>query len=112
MLAGLRKLGGAGLFRELAEVFLGDAEARLEALREAAEVGDADAVERTAHTLKGSAGNMGARRMAETCARLQDAASAGDLSGVPGLLEQLRKDFGRVRPALEAEAAEGEASEA
>ena len=112
VLAGLRKLGGAGLFRELCEVFLGDAEARLEALKEAAEVGDAETVERTAHTLKGSAGNMGARKMAETCTRLQDAASAGDLSGVPVLLEQLRKDYGRVRPALEAEAAEEEASEA
>jgi hypothetical protein len=42
--------------------------------------------------------------MAALCAELQDVGSAGDLSRAPALLRQLEQEFGRVRPALEAEA--------
>ena len=72
----------AGL-RELSTMFLDASSSSLAALREAVEEGDTLTVERVAHTLKGAAGNMGAAE----------------------LLGRLEKEFGRVRPALEAEAA-------
>ena len=52
---------------------------------------------------KVSSGNMGAKRMAEICAELQDVGASGDLSGALELLEDLEAEFGRVRPALEVE---------
>ena len=62
-------------------------------------------MERVAHTLKGSCGNMSAWRMAEICAELQETGVSGDLARAPDLLEQLEAEFGRVRQALEAEVA-------
>ena len=103
VLAGLRELGDAELLAELAGMFFDDAASRLEDLRQAVAEGDAGAVERVAHTLKGSSGNIGAARMAAICAELQGVGSSGDLARAGELLGRLEEEFGRVRPALEAE---------
>jgi HPt (histidine-containing phosphotransfer) domain-containing protein len=107
VLANLRDLGDAELLAELAGMFLDDATSRLEELREAIGAGDAASVERVAHTLKGSSGNMGATRMSAICAELQDVGGSGDLARAAGLFEGLEEEFGRIRPALEAEMARG-----
>jgi two-component system sensor histidine kinase/response regulator len=107
VLAGLRELGDADLLSELSTMFLDDASSRLAALRDAVEEGDAQAVERIAHTLKGASGNMGATRMAAFCSELQDVGTSGDLGRAAELLGRLEEEFGRVRPALEAEVAKG-----
>jgi HPt (histidine-containing phosphotransfer) domain-containing protein len=103
VLAGLRELGDAELLVELVELFVDDAQSRLPTLQDAFEKGDAETVERTAHTLKGSSGNMGALRMAEACENLQEIGRSRDLSGALELIEQLEAEFDRVRKALEAE---------
>lgn len=41
--------------------------------------------------------------MATICAELEDAGHSGDLSRAVALVEPLEAEFGRVRPALEAE---------
>jgi len=107
VLAGLRELGDPDLLSELSEMFFDDASSRLATLRETVEGSDARSVEQIAHALKGSSGNMGARRMAAICAELEDVGASGDLSRARALLEQLEEEFGRVRPALEAETATG-----
>ena len=103
VLAGLRELGGPEFLKELGELFIEDVPPQLEALREATEGNDASLVERIAHTLKGSCGNMGALRMSIICAELQDVGHSGELERASMLLERLKAEFGRVRPALEAE---------
>jgi HPt (histidine-containing phosphotransfer) domain-containing protein len=103
----LRDLGGPEMLSELAEMFFDDARSSIDAMTDAVERGDAQTLERVAHTLKGSSGNMGAQRMAELCGELQDAGVSGDLTHAPELLEGLEVEFGRVRPALEAEVARG-----
>ena len=103
VIEGLLELGGAGLLSELSGMFLDDAPSSLAVLREAVEGDDAPSVARAAHALKGSAGNMGAKGMASICAELEEAGSAGDLSGAPALLVQLDQEFERVRQALLAE---------
>ena len=103
VLAGLRELGDAELLAELAGMFFEDAATRLEDLRRAVEGGDALFVERVAHTLKGSSGNIGARGMAAICAELQEVGTSGDLARARELLGRLEEEFGRVRPALERE---------
>jgi CheY-like chemotaxis protein len=111
VLASLRQLqedGEPDLLAELAALFLEDVPNQLEALREALEGDDALSVERIAHTLKGSCGNMGATRMATICAELQDVGHSKELERTPVLVERLEAEFGRVRQALEAEVAGGE----
>ncbi len=102
VLAGLRELGGAEMVAELAEMFYKDASSHLASLREAIEGDDSQLVHRSAHTLKGSSGNMGAKRMAALCAELESVSASGDLARAPELLERLEEEFGRVRPTLEA----------
>jgi HPt (histidine-containing phosphotransfer) domain-containing protein len=85
---------------ELAGLFLEDARSGLSALEEAVQRGDAPAVERVAHTLKGGSGSMGARGMAGLCARLEAAGASGDLSSTPRLLGRLEQEFGRVERVL------------
>ena len=48
-----------------------------------------------------SVDNMGARRMAQICAELQDVGASENLARVPGLLDQLESELDRVRSALE-----------
>ena len=107
VLANLRNLGDAELLAELAGMFFDDVTSRLGELREAVEAGDAAGVERVAHTLKGSSGNMGAVRMSGICAELQDVGASGDLTRAPDLLAGLEEQYGRVRPALETEMEDG-----
>jgi len=105
VISGLRDLeeGSPGLLEELVEMFLEDAPPRIEALGVAVEEGDAHSVERISHSLKGSSGNMGGRRMSEVSEKLQIAGASADLEQAPDLLSSLREEFDRMREALRAE---------
>jgi signal transduction histidine kinase/CheY-like chemotaxis protein len=51
--------------------------------------GDHSRVDRLAHGLKGSAGTLGAHRLAGACARLEAYAQKGDVAGLAGALREL-----------------------
>jgi HPt (histidine-containing phosphotransfer) domain-containing protein len=72
----------------------------LQEVEEALQKGDASAIERAAHTLKGGSGSMGAREMSGLCAQLEEVGASGDLSQGSELLGRIREEFERV---LEAE---------
>ncbi|MDQ2671283.1 MAG: Hpt domain-containing protein [Actinomycetota bacterium] len=106
VLARLRRLQGEGdpdIVAELTGMFLKDSRSRLEAVEEALQKGDAPAVERAAHALKGGSGSMGARGMSGLCAQLEDLGASVDLSRAPELLRRIREELGRVERAFEAE---------
>ena len=92
------------LLAELAEIFEEDASTRLRALREALERGDAESLKQTAHALKGSAANLGARRMAHMAARIEELTAGGSesLKEVADLVEELQREFEGVRAELSA----------
>ena len=106
VLASLRELqeqGEPDILNELIELFLDEAPAQLSALREAIEGGgDAGPVERVAHALKGSSGNVGAMRVAAVCAELETVGRDRELTRAPELLDQLEVEFDRTRQALNA----------
>ena len=105
VLDGLREMlldGEPDLLAELVELFVEDASARLESLREALNVGDADSIAKTAHALKGSAGNLGASRMTRVAAQLETLGRSGNLESAEDLLEQLRDEFEKVSAELSA----------
>ena len=107
VLAGLRALqdeDDTDFVAELTGIFLEDARSGLSALEEAVRRGDAPAIERVAHMLKGSSGSMGASRMSGLCARLEAAGASEDLSMAPRLLGRLEEEFGRVERELKARA--------
>ena len=108
VLDGLRELQDADepdLVREVIALFLGDAPRRLAVLHDALGRGAAEVVVREAHTLKGSCGNLGARRMAELSGELEALGRTAALAPAVEVLDGLEAEFGRVRAALGAELA-------
>lgn len=94
--------GDRRLLRRLAQLFLADCPKRLAEIRRAIGAGDAVALERAAHALKGSAGNFGvgnafaAARQLEDMGREGKLAAAGEAcaaleSEMHGLSAELRK---------------------
>jgi two-component system, sensor histidine kinase and response regulator len=99
----LRLLGEAterDFLVELAGQFANDTDALLVELREALSVGDASAVGRIAHSIKGSSGQLGGRRLALACDRLEGKANAGFLSGRETELHDVEVDYQELRRTL------------
>lgn len=98
----LRQLGGPGddLFLELVELFLEDAAGLVANLRSALQEGDIQTLERTAHTLKSSSANVGARHFAELCFEVERLGREGVFDGVEPRVAGIESEFQRVREAL------------
>jgi PAS domain S-box-containing protein len=69
-------------------------------LREASSIGDASAVGHIAHSIKGSGAQLGGRRLALSCDRLEDTATTGGLSHSPDDLAEVERDYAELRDAL------------
>jgi two-component system, sensor histidine kinase and response regulator len=106
VLAELRELREPGMpdpMAELIDLFLKDAPSRIDKLRLSLGQNDAAALCAAAHSLKGSASNLGAKNMAEICMHLEKQSRNGTLTQAAQLLENIEKEFARVQIALEAE---------
>ncbi len=89
--------GDEELTDRIAGEFLEDARTEMEGLFEALAAGDADLVERRAHTLKGSAGSVGAESLRDAAFAIESAARADDPSGTADLAKTLEREFERIR---------------
>ena len=97
---------------ELIDLFVEDADKRIEAIKQAAERNDWHTIKEQAHGLKGSSGNIGANRIHELSNRLTEIANensapksaATQLSGkrMERLVADLRAEFEKVRRILTA----------
>lgn len=75
---GLLALGDPAFLDELLALFVEDLDSRLPRLREAVAAGDLVTIGSDAHALKGAAGNIGARRVADAATALEQQARAQD----------------------------------
>ena len=99
VLDSLRQLtppGEPDVLAEVFQLFLADVPARIDRLRSAWQAGDAVTVQRAAHSLKGSAGNIGATQLSAVCSRLDELGRMGDLSALAPLVASLEAEYGRV----------------
>jgi HPt (histidine-containing phosphotransfer) domain-containing protein len=99
VIASLRRLtppGEPDVLVEVLRLFLDEVPRRIERLRAARAAGNLAEVHRAAHSLKGSAGNIGAHAMAEVCRQLEERGKAGDLEGTGHLVPALAAEFGKV----------------
>lgn len=106
LFANVRKLAGKvspEFLIELIDTFLEDSPTRLLAMREALAEGDAQAVGKAAHALKGGCHYVGAAKLADFCNKLEEMGRAGSLEGMEGYLTELEQEFVRVRTILESE---------
>jgi HPt (histidine-containing phosphotransfer) domain-containing protein len=94
--------GEPDLIVELIDIYLSDAPQWVEAMRTAVAGRDATLLRRAAHTLKGSSGSMGIRKVAEACAMLEQL-DVTDSAEVEERLQLLDREFVTARAALAAE---------
>ena len=93
--------GDGDLLKEIAVLFLVDYPKAVRELREAIARGDAKHAERTAHGLKGSVANFGARTAVEAALAIENLARAQKLTEVAPLLDRLEQALAALRPELE-----------
>ncbi|HEY6226971.1 MAG TPA: response regulator [Verrucomicrobiae bacterium] len=99
-LRSLRMDGEPDPLAELVQLFLSDTPSRIAQLHAALKNCVAYDLEAAAHSLKGSAGNLGAQTIAATCARLMQLSRTSDFVPVPPLIKLVEDDFEKVKPLL------------
>jgi two-component system sensor histidine kinase/response regulator len=92
--------GDRELLAEIVTLFLENSRDLLAGLHEAADSGDAEAIHRKAHQLKGALANLGAQAAAESACRLETAGRDKRLEGVPDAVRQLEEEMERLGPEL------------
>ena len=88
--------GEPDVLQEILRMFLAEVPPRIDRLRNAWAAGNIEEVHRAAHSLKGSAGNIGAQRLLAVCRQLDEKGRSGDLAGSAPLVDALDLEFGMV----------------
>jgi two-component system sensor histidine kinase RpfC len=96
----LEELGGKDFVDELASQFIKDGSEVLDALAEAATLGDLAAFREQLHALRSAAANIGARGIYEMCLGWRHIAPEDFAIRGEGHLKKLNEEFERVRMAL------------
>lgn len=101
----LQELGGEDdpeLLLELIDLFLEDAQERMDGLHRAMEQGDVEQAGKYAHALKSASANLGAMTFSSACRELEQHARQGQLDLVRPVAESAGALFLEVRATLEA----------
>lgn len=98
----LDRVGGdEELLQELCQIFISEYPKLLEKVREAIVAGNAEGVQRAAHSLKGEVSYLGAPNATETARLLEDMGRAKDLSRAPETLISLEQALSSLHSAIE-----------
>jgi histidine phosphotransfer protein HptB len=80
-------------YRELIELFIDTGSADFQKIQEALDGGNSDQVMRSAHTIKGAAGNLGLMDVSETARTIEDNASKNQLDCIGTAVQILKTQF-------------------
>lgn len=92
------------LIDDLVEAFLEDMPQHIDALREALRQEDASNATLHAHTIKGTAANMGGEQLRMVAYEMEQAAKAGDLAVAATRLPHLDEQFSRLKNVMREQA--------
>lgn len=100
----LERLGGdEALMGDLLEIFLDDTPHQISALYEAVENNRAEDIRLQAHTIKGSAANIGAPALKEAALNMENSGRDGDTSNAVSLFLAVKKEYARLEAVLNQE---------
>ncbi len=97
----MSEFGDASLVTTLVDLFLDQAPKLVADIEKALAANDAVALERSAHTLKGSVGNFRAKNAWQLAQSIEYAGRSGDTSAVSDIFTELTEELARVKTALE-----------
>ena len=80
-------------YRELIELFIDTGSADFQKIEDGLAGSDSDKVMRSAHTIKGAAGNLGLMDVSETAKTIEDSATQNQLDGLGNAMETLKAQF-------------------
>ena len=95
-----RVLGDEELVDEIFAMVLADVPGIILELRNHLDSGDIVQAKGTAHRLKGLGGNVGAMRLFNLAAEIEQRCKAESSEGIPSLLDEIEKEFEEMRPEL------------
>lgn len=81
--------------------YLQDAAVLADALSPALETGDAESLEKLAHTLRSSSANVGGMVLSNLCGELQRIGRSGDVGEATEIVPRALSEFGRLKEELE-----------
>ena len=87
---------------ELIGIFLAETPKLIGTIGEALRAQDAHGLAVAAHTLKGSAMNLGAKQLGAVCLKLEQIGRSGAPAPAGTSTQEIEEEFGKVRVALEA----------
>jgi HPt (histidine-containing phosphotransfer) domain-containing protein len=93
--------GDIELFKEIAELFLEDLPDSMTQIRESISKNDANALELTAHSLKGSVGNFGAKRAFDAAYRLEVMGKEGRPGETDAAMSKLQSEIKDLETAMQ-----------
>jgi HPt (histidine-containing phosphotransfer) domain-containing protein len=102
-ISNLRALGGKdpGFLREIITIFLSDMPARIAELEAGLAAGETEKFVRAAHSIKGSAANLGATRLQGAAEHLENRTLQPGTALTARLLAEIIGEFARARRELE-----------
>lgn len=103
----LKKLGGDELVRKMIDLFLPHVQSKVEAARAAFDSGQLEDLERAAHSIRSSSGNLGAEELGRISGDIEKLASQRRGNEIGVLVPTLEEAFSRVRIRLEEERSTG-----
>lgn len=91
-----RVMNDSTLARSVLNVFTNDVQMQFKILKEHSLSGNKDMIMHQAHTIKGSAANVGAEELRQTAATIEDCARRGNLSTLPDLIGKFDIQLGNL----------------
>ena len=92
--------GDPELLVDLIQMFLEDGPHKVQTIVEGLDEGDFEKVERAAHSLKGSSGNLGAHLLQDSCEKMQIASRQHELDEVKQLTPRISANYADAEVAL------------
>lgn len=89
------------LLIELIEIFLEDCPGKIKGLREAARSNNRQQVADIAHSLKGSSGNLAAKRIATLFLQIEQKGKNDDMTNIPQILDEIEGHLKDLKSYLE-----------
>lgn len=110
ILNGIREMGGSHgnqILTQVIEEFLEDLPQQVKAIESAIAQLDAEALRKSAHSLRSSSANLGGIALSEFCAELERLAQAGEVTSAMKQLDQLYTERDQLKALLRQELANG-----